>query len=87
MSCPRVLKSGGVCGSRRSVSSAATSIALVGMVPVRIVFWIARKLMIPCGPISLVLVFGARVGALICLWNITLKFCDAGGEPVFAGPG
>jgi hypothetical protein len=89
MSCPRVLKSGGVCGSSRSVSRAATSIALVGMVPVRMVFWIARRLMIPCGPISLVLAVGARVGALVCLclWNMTLRFCEVGCDPVLAGPG
>ncbi len=90
MSCPRVLKSSGVWGSRRSVSSAATSVALVGMVPVRMVFWIARRLIIPCGPMSLVLVVGvgATVGAIaLCLWNMVLRFwfCEAGGEPV--GPG
>jgi hypothetical protein len=91
ISCPKVLKSGGVWGSRRSVSSAATSVALVGMVPVRMVFWIARRLMIPCGPMSLVLVVrvGAAVGGAmtLCLWNMALRFwfCEAGGEPV--GPG
>jgi hypothetical protein len=86
MSWPRVLRSGGVWGRRRSVSSAATSVALVGMVPVRMVCWMARRLMIPCGPMSLVV--GAVGGVIaLCLWNMVLRFwfCEAGGVPV--GPG
>ena len=60
MSCPRLVRSGGVLGRRRSVSSAATSVALVGICPVTIVSWSARRL-------SLVLVLGVALGVLICL--------------------
>ncbi len=85
MSWPRVLRSGGVWGRRRSVSSAATSVALVGMVPVRMVFWMARRLIIPCGPMSLVV--GAGGGGRRA-WGRRGGRGGAGGRGAVApGPG